>query len=99
MRTRPRTASGVSTWASQPWRGGPPCWDLERDYGPGFDRAAFTHLSDQLRGLQGRFVLSLNDVSEVRELFDWATIKAVRTTYTLHRGASKKAGEVIISSR
>ena len=60
---------------------------------------SFTSLSDQLRGLQGRFVLSLNDVSEVRELFAWARIKGVRTTYTLHRGASKKVGEVIISSR
>ena len=76
----------------------PPYWGSEKDYGPGFDRADFTRLSDQLRGLQGRFVLSLNDVPEVRELFDWATIKAVRTTYTLHRGASKKVGELIIRS-
>jgi len=42
--------------------------------------------------------VSLNDVPEVRELFIWANIKAVETTYSVGGGKkSMKAGEVIIS--
>ncbi|TCS62600.1 DNA adenine methylase [Varunaivibrio sulfuroxidans] len=79
----------------------PPYWDCEGDYGKAlFKREDFTDLAAILRGLKGRFILSLNDVPEVRELFSWATIKAVETTYSVGGGnKTKKAGEVIITTK
>jgi DNA adenine methylase len=77
----------------------PPYWGTEHFYGRGlFGREEFQQLSDALRGLQGRFILSLNDVPEVRELFAWATIEAVTLSYQAAGGAkTKPAREVIIS--
>lgn len=78
----------------------PPYWNCEGDYGKDlFKRDDFTALADLLKGLKGRFILSLNDVPEVRDLFAWADIQAVETTYSIGGGAkAKKAGEVIITS-
>ncbi len=77
----------------------PPYWGCERDYGPGvFDCGDFERLADQLAGIKGRFVLSLNDTPGVREVFGRFKIEAVETTYTVASGASaKRVGEVLIS--
>jgi len=75
----------------------PPYWGCEGDYGPIFSRKDFERLADQLTTLQGRFLLSLNDVPQVREIFDRFEIEAVETTYTVAKGASQRVGEVIIS--
>ncbi len=77
----------------------PPYWGTEHYYGRGlFERADFERLSAALRGLQGRFILSLNDVPEVRELFAWATIDTVELSYQAG-GAdhTKRVREVVIS--
>lgn len=75
----------------------PPYWACEGDYGPGlFERADFERLESLLRGLSGRFVMSLNDVPEVREMFGAYRVEAVETSYSAPRGASKPAGELII---
>lgn len=79
----------------------PPYWGSEGDYGRGmFDRADFERLAAQLATLKGRFLLSLNDVPEVREIFSGFTIEAVETTYTIAKQASGRgrATEVIISN-
>lgn len=48
----------------------PPYYDCENYYGTGiFSRDDFIKLRDILAGIQGKFILSLNDVPEVRELF------------------------------
>lgn len=45
----------------------------------------------------GRFILSLNDVPQVRELFAWATIETVELSYQAGGGAhSKRVRELII---
>jgi DNA adenine methylase len=77
----------------------PPYWGCEKDYGPGvFDRGDFERLAEQLAGIKGGFLLSLNDTPGVREVFDRFNIEAVETTYTVGAGASaQKAGEVLIS--
>lgn len=76
----------------------PPYYGCETDYGPGmFARADFERLAEQLRGIQGAFLLSLNDTPEVRAIFEGFAIEAVRTTYTMARGAGKTVGEVLIS--
>lgn len=79
----------------------PPYWGSEHYYGRGlFEREEFEALSGALKGLRGRFVLTLNDVPEVRQLFRWAKVKAVPVTYTLQgKGGRQAAKELIIVPR
>ena len=59
----------------------PPYWGSEGDYGKHlFARADFERLAGQLRGIKGGFVLSINDVPEIRQLFGWARIEEVAST-------------------
>lgn len=76
----------------------PPYWGCEADYGKAlFARADFQRLSDQLRAAAGSFLLSINDVSEIRELFAWASIEPVTTTYSIAgKGQSTRAAELLI---
>jgi DNA adenine methylase len=78
----------------------PPYYGNEADYGKSmFNRAEFAEMAEQLGALKGRFILSLNDRPEVREIFAAFAMDAVETTYTIAAGpASKKAGELIISN-
>ena len=77
----------------------PPYWGSETDYGPGvFDRGDFERMAEALAALKGQFLLSLNDRPEVRLTFAAFEIEAVETTYTVSRGASQPAGEVLITS-
>ena len=77
----------------------PPYWGCEGDYGPGFGRADFVRLAELLRGVQGRFLLSLNDTPGVREAFGAFRIEAVDVAYTISRDAvpGTRAREVLIS--
>jgi len=76
----------------------PPYWGSESDYGKElFSRADFERLRDLLRGIKGTFILSLNDVPAVREIFAGFDIEAVETTYSIAKAGAMKAGEVIIS--
>jgi len=79
----------------------PPYWGCEDDYGKAiFARADFQRLSDQLRGIQGRFLMSINDVPEIRETFAWAKLDEVTTTYTIAGGGNAREGraELLISN-
>jgi len=76
----------------------PPYLGSGDDYGPGvFVRADFERLATILEGIKGRFVMSLNDHSEVRRIFQGFDIEAVQTTYSI--GGSHQTGvrEVLIS--
>jgi DNA adenine methylase len=76
----------------------PPYWGCTDMYGKDvFAPADFQQLRDVLAGIQGRFILSLNDVPEVREIFAGFTIEAVQLNYRLS-GKSTPAKEVIISN-
>jgi DNA adenine methylase len=77
----------------------PPYWGSEGDYGASlFDRGQFEQLADRLRRIKGRYLLSINDVPEIRRLFKGQRIDPVRTTYTLASNASGsgKATELLI---
>ncbi len=75
----------------------PPYYNCEGDYGKDvFTRDDFTVLSTLLKGLSGRFIMSLNDVPEVREIFSGFKIDAVKTTYSIARKSAKRVGEVPI---
>lgn len=78
----------------------PPYYGCEKDYGRDmFRREEFEAMADQLRGIKGRFILSLNDHAEVRRIFDGFTIDAEKVTYSVGGMANAKlAGEVIISN-
>lgn len=77
----------------------PPYWGCEDDYGKGvFARADFALMADTLRQIDGRFILSVNDIPELRELFSWATIDTVNLTYTIGGGDnSKEVSELVIT--
>lgn len=76
----------------------PPYFGCENDYGVGlFAREDFERLAEQLRSLEGQFLLSLNDVPDVRRLFAGFAIERVETTYTIASRKAKRVGEVLIS--
>lgn len=77
----------------------PPYWGHETDYGRGlFAREDFARLAAALRGLKGRFVLSLNDRPGVRETFAGFDFQEVTTRYTASwRAAKRPAAELLIS--
>lgn len=70
----------------------PPYWGHEADYGDGaFARREFAAIAERLQRLQGRFILSINDRPEVRELFGCFRIEEAEVTYTLSsKGVSAK---------
>ena len=76
----------------------PPYWGSEDYYGKAlFGRADFERLASALTGLQGRFILSLNDTQGVRETFSAFEMEPVRTRYFVSGGAgAKEVGEVLI---
>ncbi|MCB1463270.1 MAG: DNA adenine methylase [Nitratireductor sp.] len=77
----------------------PPYWGNEADYGSGvFGREDFAALNEALKGLRGRFILSLNDLPEVRETFAGFAIESVDCTYSISGGKGKAVREVMISS-
>ncbi|MBP7529224.1 MAG: DNA adenine methylase [Syntrophorhabdaceae bacterium] len=68
----------------------PPYYGNEDDYGGGiFDREDFARLRDVLAGIRGRFIMSINDVPEIRELFRDCPIEEVMTNYKMP-GAHKQ---------
>ena len=76
----------------------PPYWGCTDMYGKDvFAPADFERLRDVLAGIQGRFILSLNDVPEIRDIFAGFTIEAVQLNYRLS-GKATPAKEVIISN-
>lgn len=76
----------------------PPYWGHERDYGNGlFARTDFERLAELLAGLKGRFILSINDVPEIRRLFRWARIAKAPVTYTI--GGRKRVNELVVAGR
>lgn len=75
----------------------PPYWNCTEDYGPGvFSAADFERLRDLLAGIQGRFILSLNDTAEVRQIFGQFRIEGVAHHYGVGGGMTP-CREVIIS--
>ncbi|MEO7691303.1 MAG: DNA adenine methylase [Sphingomonas sp.] len=75
----------------------PPYWGCEDDYGKDvFAPTDFEHLSALLAGLKGRFILSINDVPEIRAIFARFKIEPVELNYRVS-GKVTAAHELIIS--
>lgn len=76
----------------------PPYWGCEDDYGQDvFAPADFVALAEQLSGIRGKMLLSINDRPEVRALFAGFEMRTIDTTYTVGSKAAK-AGELLISN-
>lgn len=79
----------------------PPYWGCETDYGKAmFDSGCFTRMADQLARIQGRFILSINDVPEIRTIFAAFHITEVATVYTIGTrfGTGVERPELLISN-
>lgn len=76
----------------------PPYWGTEHYYGRGlFERSDYEGLAEALRGLRGRFVMTLNDCEGVRETFGDFALEPVPVTYTTGSGPHRAARELIIT--
>ena len=80
----------------------PPYWGCEGVYGQElFSREEFTRLAELLRGIKGRFILSLNDHPGVRKCFAGFEMEVVETKYSVafHTGKeAQKVRELLISN-
>lgn len=76
----------------------PPYWGNETDYGDGlFSRGDFEALRGLLGAIEGRFIMTINDRPQIREMFAGFTIEPVDLLYRLS-GAATPAKELIITS-
>lgn len=80
----------------------PPYFGNEGDYGKAlFQPTRFAEMAEQLAGIKGGFILSLNDRLEVREIFGKFHLTEVETTYSIAADKSldqTKWGELIITN-
>ncbi|MEX2126985.1 MAG: DNA adenine methylase [Xanthobacteraceae bacterium] len=77
----------------------PPYWGSEDDYGRGlFGREEYAAVADALRGLQGRFILTINDRPETRKAFAGFARRSVGLSYTIAGGEHRRpARELFIT--
>jgi DNA adenine methylase len=58
----------------------------------------YAAMAAQLKQLKGRFLLSLNDVPEIRRIFKTFNMQTLEMTYSSQRKAGKKFQELLISN-
>ena len=77
----------------------PPYFGCEDDYGKAlFSRDRFEDLAEQLGRLRGHFILSLNDVPEVREVFGRFQLTEVKTSYSIAAREAVTRRELVITN-
>jgi DNA adenine methylase len=77
----------------------PPYHGSEDDYGYGlFGPEQFALMADRLRSLKGRFILSINDVPEIRATFAGFQMEEVDLLYTVSGGKGRPAKELVIET-
>lgn len=79
----------------------PPYWGSEGDYGKDiFCRADFAELALVLKGMRGRFIVSLNAAPGVFETFDGFDIEEVDCSYSIAgKGRTSAVREVLIMNK
>ena len=75
----------------------PPYWDRKL-YRFNFSTEDFAKLEERLHPLQGKFVLSLNDLPDVRKLFHRFKFSEIELAYTAQMTAGKRYREVLITN-
>ncbi|PYE87391.1 DNA adenine methylase [Phyllobacterium leguminum] len=77
----------------------PPYWGSEDYYGKElFSRDQYEVMAGRLARIKGRFLLSINDVPDIRSIFSAFDIEDVSLTYTASGGRGKAVRELIISN-
>ena len=81
----------------------PPYWGCEDDYGNDvFSRDDFAQLADQLAGIRGKFILSINATPGSREVFGRFNAVDVDVSWSIatkSAGTAKKVTELIVRNR
>ena len=73
----------------------PPYWG-KPFYEHNLKRDDYEHMAELLLGIEGKFLLSLNDIPEVRETFKAFDIKPVTLKYSASGGPQTVGKEVLI---
>lgn len=78
----------------------PPYYGHEGDYGAGlFRQADFAELAEALRGLSGRFLLSINDTPETREIFGGFEIReSFEAYYSANNSKGVRRRELLLAN-
>ncbi len=77
----------------------PPYFGSEDDYGKQlFGRDQFAAMAERLGAIRGRFILSINDVPEVRRIFTGFDLLEASLSYTVSGGKGTPAKELIVRS-
>jgi len=58
----------------------------------------FVAMAERLKGLKGKFVLSLNDLPQVRAIFAKFRVREIEMAYTSQKKAGRKFREVLITN-
>ncbi|WP_228519737.1 DNA adenine methylase [Methylophilus sp. QUAN] len=77
----------------------PPYWDCENDYGKGiFSKDDFMNLRDTLATTKAKWLVSINNVPEIRALFAGYEIREVKTKYSISSKETKAVTELLVSN-
>lgn len=77
----------------------PPYWDCENYYGKGmFAKADFERLYALLAACKGQWIVSINDVPEIRKLFKGFNVRPVATSYSVAAGQRTQVTELLIAN-
>ncbi len=71
-----------------------PPYHLTEGYGIAFDEARYEALAEQLAGISGQFIMSINDTPFVRRTFARFRVDEVDTTWTVSSAAAGRATKV-----
>ncbi|PCI45958.1 MAG: DNA methyltransferase [Alphaproteobacteria bacterium] len=80
----------------------PPYFNCEDDYGTGmFSQEQFKLMADRLKKIKGTFILSINDVPEIRQLFNGFPLHEADLHYSIagKHSTGTRARELIITNR
>lgn len=77
----------------------PPYWNCENDYGKGlFDKTDFVTLRDALASAKGKWLVSINNVPQIRELFADFHIREAKTSYSISSHKNVPVTELLITN-
>jgi DNA adenine methylase len=77
----------------------PPYYGCENDYGKNmFGRSDFGRMAEHLAAIEGKFVLSLNDHPDIREIFKDFRLRPVKVNYSIGNADGKEFSELLISN-
>lgn len=77
----------------------PPYWGFESLYGKDlFSCQDFSLMAERLPTIKGKFIMSINDVPEIRRIFHGLKIREIQTTYCSRKISNAAARELLINN-